>query len=231
MTIEITDEELRAGGFTPDARNYPRSRRQLEMIAAWSNTTVDKLPKAAHFFPNPNMRDAWERVEAAAQKFHNANPPTVCVGLVWVGDECNGGLLVGRRALPGPGFGKLALIGGYQDMGEDWRACISREMQEEAGLQLDASRWETWGSPQSVENGTKNLQFCYYKFVYPDSHAKLAKNDIDISGFKPNAEISELMVWYPELGEEKAERDGTIDRWAFSVHRDVAYRYYHATLR
>lgn len=219
---EIFDEQLRAGGFTADARNYPRSRRQLEMIAAWNNCTVEQLPPAAHFFPNAHMRDTWERVERAAQLYHNFNPPTIYVGLVWVGDELQGGLLVGRRALPGFGHGKWALIGGFQDMGEDWRTCLTREHKEEVGIDLDPSRWTTWGDPVSVENNSRNLQFCAYKLVYPDTPRKVARNDISLSGFVPNNEISEIKVW-------DGYRD-SID-WAFPAHEEIAQRYFSNILR
>jgi ADP-ribose pyrophosphatase YjhB (NUDIX family) len=45
------------------------------------------------------------------------NTPTVVVVLV----PLRGGLLMVRRALPGEGYGKLALPGGYQMLGQTWQ--------------------------------------------------------------------------------------------------------------
>lgn len=230
MPITVTDEELRKGGFSADARNYPRSPRQLAMMAAWTNCTIDELPKAAHFFPNANVRDAWERVEKAAQHYHNHNPPTVNVGLVWVGDEFSGGILVGRRALPGFGYGKLALIGGYQEKGESSEEAVNREVFEETGIQLDVSRWQPHGGPVSVENGSKNIQFWFYSFRSVEGE-RVARNDIDISKFVPNNELSELMVWHPKAGDDHVAHIELNTDWAFDSHLKMAHHYYFATLR
>ena len=48
---------------------------------------------------------------------HYDNTPTVVVVLV----PFRGGLLMVRRALPGEGYGKLALPGGYQMLGRAWQ--------------------------------------------------------------------------------------------------------------
>jgi hypothetical protein len=63
-----TDEEFRDVGFTSAARQYPRSELGNAMMAAFNGVTVDELPEAMKFYPNPYMRDAWERVAEAARQ-------------------------------------------------------------------------------------------------------------------------------------------------------------------
>lgn len=224
---DILDETLRQGGFSSEARKFPRSRRQLAMIAAFNNCTIDALPPAAHFFPNESMKNAWERVEHAATQFHNWNPPTVAVGLVWVGNPYTGGLLVGRRNLPGLGFGKLCLIGGYQDRGETPKEALSREFREETQLELDPQRWRIFGDPVAVEDNTKNLVFYQYEFQQDTYHK--SNNEIDISAFVPNEEISELKIWWPETTVSINETSHS--DWAFDSHYAMAVRYYFQTQR
>jgi ADP-ribose pyrophosphatase YjhB (NUDIX family) len=226
---DILDETLRQGGFSSEARKFPRSRRQLAMIAAFNNCRIDELPPAAHYFPTENMKTTWERVETAALQFHNFNPPNIAVGLVWVGNPYTGGVLVGRRNLPGPGFGKLCLIGGFQDMGETLKEACSREFLEETQLQLDAKRWSIWGDPVAVENNSKNLVFMHYEFEQPTWHE--ASNMIDLTLFKPNAEISELKIWWPENVVSLNDTENGHPDWAFPTHYAAAVRYYFAIQR
>jgi ADP-ribose pyrophosphatase YjhB (NUDIX family) len=58
------------------------------------------------------------------------NTPTVVVVLV----PLRGGLLMIRRALPGEGYGKLALPGGYQMLGQTWQEAGALEVLEETGI-------------------------------------------------------------------------------------------------
>jgi ADP-ribose pyrophosphatase YjhB (NUDIX family) len=228
---EPLDEEFRAVGMTGSARNYPRSVQQIRMFAAWLGIEPEKMPDAMKYFANAQMKKSWEAAADAILTFHNWNPPTINVGLLWVGDEFSGGVLVGRRAIPGFGFGKLALIGGFQDMGETPQEAVNREFFEETGLQLDVTRWETHGGPISVENGTKNIQFWYYKFLYTDNRSTRLSNDIDLSGFVPNSEISEIKVWQPKSGPDNVAHIELNDDWAFQSHLEKAHHYFFATLR
>lgn len=63
------------------------------------------------------------------------NPPTVAVAIA----RTSRGLILVRRGLA-DGFGKLALPGGYQTKGETWQAAVVRELEEETGAVVDASR-------------------------------------------------------------------------------------------
>lgn len=75
----------------------------------------------------------WPRRCAACGETSYQNPKPVAVVLQPVGAD----LLVVRRAIP-PARDRLALPGGYIDVGETWQAAGARELFEEVGLAVDA---------------------------------------------------------------------------------------------
>lgn len=75
----------------------------------------------------------WPRTCAACTRTSYVNPLPVAVLLLPV----DGGLLAIRRKLPP--VGKLALPGGFIDLGETWQAAAARELREEAQLVVDPS--------------------------------------------------------------------------------------------
>ncbi|HEX5203683.1 NUDIX domain-containing protein [Paractinoplanes rhizophilus] len=74
----------------------------------------------------------WPRRCAACGETTYQNPKPVAVAVQPVG----AGLLVVRRGIP-PALDRLALPGGYIDVGESWQAAASRELFEEVGLETD----------------------------------------------------------------------------------------------
>ena len=82
------------------------------------------------------------------------NPGTVVVVMV----ELNGGLLLVRRKLA-DGYGKLALPGGYQAIGETWAEAGARELFEETGIKVNPSDLTIVGV-DTVQDGKVNLIFC-----------------------------------------------------------------------
>jgi 8-oxo-dGTP pyrophosphatase MutT (NUDIX family) len=76
---------------------------------------------------------AWPRRCTACGETSYQNPKPVAVALQPVG----AGLLVVRRGIP-PARDRLALPGGYIDVGETWQAAAVRELFEEVGLTADA---------------------------------------------------------------------------------------------
>jgi ADP-ribose pyrophosphatase YjhB (NUDIX family) len=76
----------------------------------------------------------WPRRCAACGETSYLNPKPVAVAVQPVG----GGLLVVRRGIP-PARGRLALPGGYIDIGETWQAAAVRELFEETALTADPS--------------------------------------------------------------------------------------------
>jgi ADP-ribose pyrophosphatase YjhB (NUDIX family) len=77
----------------------------------------------------------WPRTCAQCGRVSYVNPVPVAVTLVPV----EAGLLVVRRGLE-PERGRLALPGGYINLGETWQAAGAREVQEETGVCIDPAR-------------------------------------------------------------------------------------------
>ena len=75
---------------------------------------------------------AWPRACGACGNTTYLNPTPVAVVLLPV----DNGLLLVRRAIP-PHVGKLALPGGYVNLGETWQEAGAREVLEETGITID----------------------------------------------------------------------------------------------
>jgi ADP-ribose pyrophosphatase YjhB (NUDIX family) len=82
----------------------------------------------ARFTPN----QPWPRRCAACGETSFRNPTPVAVAVQPVGL----GLLVVRRGIP-PARDRLALPGGYIEVGETWQQATVRELREEVGLRAD----------------------------------------------------------------------------------------------
>jgi len=79
----------------------------------------------ARFVPG----QAWPRRCGACGETSYLNPTPVAVAVQPVG----GGLLVVRRGIP-PARDRLALPGGFIEVGETWEQATARELREEIGL-------------------------------------------------------------------------------------------------
>jgi 8-oxo-dGTP pyrophosphatase MutT (NUDIX family) len=73
----------------------------------------------------------WPRRCAACGTMSYLNPLPVAVLL----QPVDNGVLVIRRAIPP--VGRLALPGGFIDVGEGWQAAAARELREETGIEID----------------------------------------------------------------------------------------------
>jgi ADP-ribose pyrophosphatase YjhB (NUDIX family) len=82
----------------------------------------------ARFIPN----QPWPRRCGACGETSYLNPTPVAVAVQPVGL----GLLVVRRSIP-PAQHRLALPGGYIEVGETWQDATVRELREEVGVQAD----------------------------------------------------------------------------------------------
>ncbi|MCX4756419.1 NUDIX domain-containing protein [Kitasatospora purpeofusca] len=99
--------------------------------------TVRQQPNShCHFCgsPYPPGTDRWPRTCSACTEISYRNPLPVVVTLLPVtwGDSAPG-LVVIRRTIE-PGYGELALPGGYIDYGESWQQACVRELREETGI-------------------------------------------------------------------------------------------------
>ena len=90
------------------------------------------------------------------------NPLPVVVMLVM----SNRGLIVIRRALV-DGYGMAALPGGFHNQGETWQEAGCRELFEETGVRIDASRVRVY-DVVTVRNGSVNLVFGVYDGLVVD---------------------------------------------------------------
>ena len=90
----------------------------------------------------------WPRCCAGCQQTSYVNPVPVAVLLLQV-DE---GLVVIRRAIA-PRQGRLALPGGYINLGESWQQAACREVFEETGIRVDPATVEDFRT-LSAPDGT-----------------------------------------------------------------------------
>lgn len=90
----------------------------------------------------------WPRTCAGCKQTSYVNPAPVAVLLLQV----DGGLVVIRRGIP-PRQGRLALPGGYINLGETWQHAAARELYEETGIQIDPATVEDFRT-LSAPDGT-----------------------------------------------------------------------------
>lgn len=108
---------------------------------------------------------------------HYENTPTVVVVLVPI----RSGLLMIRRALSSEGYGKLALPGGYQMLGQTWQEAGAQEVLEETGVLIVADALRVV-EVETTPDRRQNLIFCQSP---PVEHE---------GSFTRDAEVSEVLV-------------------------------------
>jgi ADP-ribose pyrophosphatase YjhB (NUDIX family) len=123
-------------------------------------------------------RQAWPRKCASCQNVSFVNPVPVAVIL----QPVDKGLLLIRRNIE-PGKGKLALPGGYIDLGESWQAACARELFEETGLTIDPQRVRLF-DVHSTLDGSNILIF--------GRAAAISAGELPT--FRPTTETSEMCI-------------------------------------
>ena len=128
---------------------------------------------------------------------HYLNPFPVSVLIQPVED----GLLTVRRAID-PGRGKLALPGGFIDVGESWQEAAVRELAEETSVAVQSGQVELFDAV-SAPDGTV-LIFGVAPSISTDR----------LSSFEPSDEVAELVVLREPM------------ELAFPIHTEVVARWF-----
>jgi ADP-ribose pyrophosphatase YjhB (NUDIX family) len=119
----------------------------------------------------------WPRTCSTCNNTTYRNPLPVAVVLVPVG----AGLLLVRRSIV-PHAGKLALPGGYINLGESWQAAGAREVAEETGLVVDPATIREF-RVRSAPDGTV--------LIFGVSAPVEVRA---VAGFQPTAEAAECVI-------------------------------------
>jgi ADP-ribose pyrophosphatase YjhB (NUDIX family) len=139
----------------------------------------------------------WPRRCAACDNTSYLNPTPVAVVLLPV----EGGLLMVRRSIP-PHVGKLALPGGYINLGETWQEGGARELLEETGIAID---------PQELHEvrvlSAPGGMILIFGLARP-------RRLTELPPFQTNDEVSECLV------------GGPAEEIAFELHRQVAQEFF-----
>ncbi|MDH6109024.1 ADP-ribose pyrophosphatase YjhB (NUDIX family) [Kitasatospora sp. MAP12-15] len=88
----------------------------------------------------PAGTTAWPRTCPGCGEISYRNPLPVTVALLPVNRPDGGQSLVVIRRTIEPGYGLLALPGGYVDYGESWQQAAVRELREETGIHARADQ-------------------------------------------------------------------------------------------
>jgi ADP-ribose pyrophosphatase YjhB (NUDIX family) len=139
----------------------------------------------------------WPRQCVACGQFTYLNPAPVCVVLAPV----DGGLLAIRRANQ-PHCGRLALPGGYINLGEGWREAGARELYEETSLEIDAAEIQLFDISDAPDGS-----LIIFGLVNP-------RSSMDLPAFTPNPEASERLIIH------------RADELAFHVYVCTAKKYF-----
>ncbi|WP_457033884.1 NUDIX domain-containing protein [Kitasatospora sp. P5_F3] len=141
----------------------------------------------------------WPRTCPGCGEISYRNPLPVAVALLPV-EPPDGArsLLVIRRTIE-PGYGELALPGGYVDFGESWQQGAARELREEAGIDADPA------SARLVDTGSDPRGAFLMLFALFPPRA--------LADLPPSVPTDETDGWY---------LINTPTRLAFPLHNQVA---------
>ena len=148
---------------------------------------------------------AYPRTCASCKTTIWANPIPVGVVLLPIVREGRTGLLVVRRGIE-PGKGKLALVGGFVEEEETWQVGAAREMREEAGVAIDASRLVPFWFVSTEPRPNRVLLFA----------TAPAMKESELPAFTPNEETLERTVAFGE---------DDLASFAFPLHAEAARRW------
>ncbi|HUS33045.1 MAG TPA: NUDIX domain-containing protein [Kofleriaceae bacterium] len=136
-----------------------------------------------------------------------ANPIPVCVALVPIVTSEGTGLLTIRRAIP-PAIGMLALVGGFLEEHESWQTGCAREVREETGIEIDASKLVPFWYASSEPKPNRVMLFAVAQELRADA----------LPPFAPDSETSARGVILGPAGLEEV--------FAFTTHIEAARRFF-----
>lgn len=136
-----------------------------------------------------------------------ANPLPVSVVLVPVVKDGRTGVLLIRRAIQ-PGLGKLALVGGFLEEHETWQVGGAREVREETGVAVDATKLQAFWFTSTEPKPNRVLLFS----VAPPMEVAA------LGAFTPDKETSERGVVFGP--------DGIDELFAFNLHAEAVRRFF-----
>ncbi|WP_317634072.1 adenylosuccinate synthetase [Kitasatospora sp. DSM 101779] len=145
---------------------------------------------------------AWPRTCPGCNEISYRNPLPVVVTLLPVVSPEADGLVVIRRTIE-PGYGELALPGGYIDYGESWQQACVRELREETGIEADHARVTLVATDSDTAGGF----LCLF-------------------GMLPARRIDELPPSVPTPETEGWQFLPTPSRLAFPFHTRVAHAWF-----
>lgn len=143
----------------------------------------------------------WPRTCGNCGEISYINPTPVAVGLIPVTDQgILQGLLLTRRNIH-PGFGELALPGGYMEFNETWQNGIVRELYEETGIVISPDMMTLFEAGTTAQN----------QILVFGVSAPITLDDMQV--FAPNAETQALEITKVQL------------QLAFPLHTKAANRW------
>lgn len=120
----------------------------------------------------------WPRTCARCGQTTWRNPIPVAVALLPVDD----GLLLIRRTIE-PHIGRLALPGGFMDLGESWQRACARELREETGVVIDPGELRHAATLSPPDGATV--------LIFGEARPR---RRADLPRFEATSETSELVV-------------------------------------
>lgn len=129
------------------------------------------------------------RFPRSCKHCHNVtylNPIPCVITLVEIFNTENTGALLVRRAIE-PEKGKLALPGGYLELGETWQEGAARELKEETGLVIN---------PKDIYLSSIKHSPVGNLLIFTRTTVEMS-DMTHLMQFQANNEVSELVLWWP----------------------------------
>lgn len=156
-----------------------------------------------HPYSDKDKLGPWPRKCLGCKTESYSNPIPVAVAIIPVYLDKKWGMIIQQRNHD-PKKGEWALTGGYMEDGETWQQTISREIEEELGLNMPASDFTL----SNVEHSTNRSQI----LIIGIGKAILSFKDIK---FSLSSEVQDVKIIYEEM------------ELAFPSHTDAVKKFFY----